>query len=117
MVDDFDAKTKHSSGAVIPAQEMYVKEYSDEMKLNNEFHKFVANFQLAYQGPNEARDQIGAKYCTCELRYMCMYEFCPLALSLPSAYSDFLDKDYSEPGDEYLPLGPAFQVAIVHTSL
>ena len=32
-----------------------------------------------------------------------------MCLLYPSAYSDFLDKDMEEPGDEYLPLGPSFQ--------
>ena len=31
-------------------------------------------------------------------------------MCLYSEYSDFLDKDYLVPGDEYLPLGPSFQV-------
>ena len=66
LLENFDAKTMHSKGAPVPARENYEAAYSEEMKLNEEFHKFVANFQLAYQGPNTARDQIGAKYDTRE---------------------------------------------------
>ena len=68
MIGNFDARTKHSSGAAIPAQERYEAEYSEELRLNTEFNQFVANFRLAYQGPNTARAQIGAKYDTGELR-------------------------------------------------
>ena len=68
MLDAFDAKTKHSTGAVVPAIVAYMAEYSEEMKLNEEFNRFVANFQLAYQGPNTAHAQIGAKYTTGRLR-------------------------------------------------
>ena len=68
MVVNFDAKTRDSKGAPVPARESYMAEYEEELRLNKEFDKFVANFQLAYEGPNTARDQIpGAKYDTREL--------------------------------------------------
>ena len=68
MLDAFDAKTKHSTGAAIPAIVAYMAEYTEEMKLKEDFNRFVANFQLAYQGPNTAHAQIGAKYPTSQLR-------------------------------------------------
>lgn len=66
MVSDFDAMTKHNTGAAIPAQERYRADYSGEIELNDLFHNFVANFRLAYQGPNTAHAQIGSKYNTGE---------------------------------------------------
>ena len=64
MFDLFDAKTKHCKGADIPAQVQFMEEYAEEMKLNAEFNRFVANFQQAYQGPNTAHAQVDAKYNT-----------------------------------------------------
>lgn len=66
MVSDFDAKTKHNTGAAVPAQEKYQADYSEEIELNDQFNNFVANFRLAYQGPNTAHAQIGSKYPTGE---------------------------------------------------
>jgi inositol 1,4,5-triphosphate receptor type 1 len=88
MLANFDQKTKEGKCAASPTREQYMRDYEEEMRLNEEFDRFVANFQLAYEGPNTAHAQTGAKYDT--------------------AYSDFLD-DSSQPGDEYLPLGPSFQ--------
>lgn len=65
MLENFDSKTRDSKGAPVPAWESYRTEYAEELRLNEDFNRFVANFQLAYQGPNMARDQIaGAKYDT-----------------------------------------------------
>ena len=36
-------------------------DYEEEIKLNSEFHVFVSNYRLGYQGPNTAQDQIGSK--------------------------------------------------------
>lgn len=67
MVANFDAKTRDSKGAPVPSVERYKAEYREEMRLNEDFNRFVANFRLAYEGPNTARDQIpGAKYDTRE---------------------------------------------------
>lgn len=43
---------------------MYKDRYQEEITLNEVFNKFVYNYQLAYQGPNTARAQIGADYNT-----------------------------------------------------
>ena len=48
------------------AREAYNKYYSVEIDLNRTFNKFVSNYHLAYQGPNTARAQIGAKLDTSE---------------------------------------------------
>lgn len=108
---------------------MYKDMYQEEITLNEVFNKFVHNYQLAYQGPNTARTQIGADYntrmCTnvhSMIVLLCFFLSLPLCfflhpfpplmlllLSLPlPAYSDFL-VEYKVPGDEYLPLGPSFQ--------
>ena len=68
MLDAFDAKTKHRTCAANSAQLAYEAEYAEEIKLKEEFNRFVTNFQLAYQGPNTARAQIGSKYDTGWLR-------------------------------------------------
>ena len=39
----------------------YETYYGKETILNEHFHKFVFNYQLAYQGPNTARAQIGSR--------------------------------------------------------
>ena len=67
MVENFDQKTRKGRCCECPAREQYNKEYEDEIRLNEEFNRFVANFQLAYEGPNTAHAQIGAKYETREL--------------------------------------------------
>ena len=67
----------------------YNATYAVELELNKAFHSFVTNYQLSYQGQNSAKVQVGSKY--------------------DNDYSDFLDKDLSQPGDEYLPLGKSFQ--------
>ena len=64
MVNNFDAKTKNSTGVASPAWTQYEEEYKEEIQLNEAFHKFSTNFQWAYQGPNTAQAQIGAKYST-----------------------------------------------------
>lgn len=71
MLQNFDGSTKAGSCASIPTKERFNEEYESEMKMNEEFHRFVANYQLAYQGPNTAHAQIGAKYSTCKLLYYC----------------------------------------------
>ena len=62
MLQNFDESTRSGKCAVIPAKERFSVEYSEEKKLNEEFHRFVDNFKLAYQGPNNAHAQIGSKY-------------------------------------------------------
>ena len=64
MVNNFDAKTRDSTGIASPAWVQYENEYSEELQLNETFHKFSVNYKLAYQGPNTARVQVGAKYDT-----------------------------------------------------
>jgi hypothetical protein len=80
MLENFDRNTREGKCAYCPAREQYIQEYEDEIGLNEEFDRFVAYFQQAYEGPNTAHAQTGSKY----------------------------DTTYSE-GDECLPLGPAFQ--------
>ena len=156
MVRRFDAKTKDSKGIVIPARQQYEDEYRDEIELNETFNKFVANYQLYYQGPNTAQAQVMAKYeerkseggrergreggrsnllLFCRFSkiintfrfeihiriliggfihviHMYMYILYTHTHNyiLGAPYSDFLDDECTVPGDEYLPLGPAFQV-------
>lgn len=62
MVQNFDTKTKHTT-----LEKKYTAEYSEEINLNDDFHKFVATYLRAYQGRNTAQDQIGAKFDTSEL--------------------------------------------------
>jgi len=84
----FSDRTLHCSGTASAARDAYNKYYSDEVKLNDTFNRFASNYRLAYQGPNTAHAQIGARFDT--------------------KYSD-LDDELKQPGDEYLPLGPSFQ--------
>jgi len=67
----------------------YHEAFAQEVELNIAFNSFVTNFRLSYQGPDDAQVQVCSKY--------------------KNPYSDFLDKECGEPGDEYLPLGPSFQ--------
>ena len=87
-----------------PILKKYMATYHDEMELNTTFNNFVKNFQLAYEGPNEAQFQIEAKYRQREFgkfhRINCIQIY-----SLPLAYC-------SKEGDGDLPLGPSFQVYI-----
>ena len=45
---------------VTAARQKYNEDYGEEKKLNEEFNVFVANYQLAYQGPNTLKGQIDA---------------------------------------------------------
>lgn len=86
----FDVRTKPCRAFETTAMSSYKTTYAVELDLNDAFNKFVSNYQLSYQGPNDAREQTGSKY--------------------ESEYSDFLDGDsQSKPGDEFLPLGRSFQ--------
>ena len=42
------------------ARREYCRYYRDEIELNKHFNTFVLNYQLAYQGPNTLKAQIGA---------------------------------------------------------
>ena len=61
---NFDVKTKDGKGTMSGGREEYHIEYSTETQLNEMFNAFVTNYQRAYEGPNTARAQIGAKYVT-----------------------------------------------------
>lgn len=52
------------------AMQVYLQEYEQEKKLNENFNNFVQNFQLAYWGPNTAKHQIGSPYDTSESRVL-----------------------------------------------
>ena len=99
MLENFDRNTREGKCAYCPAREQYIQEYEDEIGLNEEFDRFVAYFQQAYEGPNTAHAQTGSKYDTSRLSCVTMEMSNPVILS--PAYSE---------GDECLPLGPAFQV-------
>lgn len=43
------------------ARKEYNEYYIEEVELNECFNSFVYNYRLAYQGPNTAKAQIGAK--------------------------------------------------------
>ncbi len=45
---------------VTKARRNYEKYYQEEKELNKKFTLFVANYQLAYQGPNTLKEQINA---------------------------------------------------------
>ena len=100
MVEKFDQNTREGKCAQSPARERYSQEYRDEIQLNEEFDKFVTNFQQAYEGPNTAHAQTGSKY---DARKLILRERERVTSSVmwSTAYSE---------GDECLPLGPAFQV-------
>lgn len=86
----FDARTKQCRAYETDAMSNYKTTYSAEIDLNNALNKFVSNYQLCYQGLNDAREQVGSSY--------------------KIEYSDFLDREnQSKPGDEFLPLGQRFQ--------
>ena len=86
----FDVRTKPCRAFETSAMRSYKETYAVELDLNIAFNKFVYNYQLSYQGPNNAKEQIGSKY--------------------ENEYSEFLDSDIqSKPGDEFLPLGRSFQ--------
>ncbi len=85
----FDHRTKSGKALETAAMTEYKEIYALEIELNKSFNSFVSNYQLSYQGPDDARVQVGSKY--------------------PNTYSDFIDSECSVPGDEYLPLGPSFQ--------
>lgn len=87
----FDVSTKSCRAHETAAMSEYIATYAEEIELNEAFNKFVRNFLVSYQGPNDAREQVeGAKY--------------------ENEYSEFLDKkNQSKPGDEFLPLGARFQ--------
>ena len=86
---NFELKTKSCRACEAAAMTRYNATYAAELELNKAFDSFVTNYQLSYQGQNSAKVQVGSKY--------------------NGDYSDFLDKDLSQPGDEYLPLGKSFQ--------
>lgn len=50
-----------SDVVVTNARREYNKYYTREIGLNECFNSFVYNYRLAYQGPNTAKAQIGAK--------------------------------------------------------
>ena len=62
MLESFDQNTREGMCTQSPAVVRYNEEYAEEIKLNEEFDRFVANFQQAYEGPNTARAQTGSKY-------------------------------------------------------
>ena len=66
MFATFSDQTLHCSGTASAARDAYNKYYSDEVKLNDTFNRFASNYRLAYQGPNTAHAQIGAKFDTGE---------------------------------------------------
>ena len=67
MLEKFDQNTREGKCSQSPAWDQYMKEYEEEIGLNEEFDRFVANFQLAYEGPNTAHAQTGSKYETRKL--------------------------------------------------
>ena len=62
----FNDRTLNCSSIVSAARKAYNKYYSAELDLNEGFHRFVSNYRLAYQGPNTAHAQVGAKFDTSE---------------------------------------------------
>jgi hypothetical protein len=48
----------------------YNEYYMEEIELNRCFNRFVHNYQLAYQGPNTAKAQIGAKLKKSQCTYL-----------------------------------------------
>ena len=77
VINTFDAKTHACTGTISPAKEQYDSLYRAETHLNDTFHKFVYNYQLAYQGPNTARAQIGSRFetlseCVCVCVCVCI---------------------------------------------
>ena len=75
MIKKFIAKTKEIEGpdvqsedqrAANPILKEFKENYEEEIRLNDEFNQFVLNFRSAYEGPNTAQFQIGAKYATPE---------------------------------------------------
>lgn len=102
---------------ITEARREYEEYYRDEITLNKDFHKFVHNYQLAYQGPNTARAQIGTtlkRSCqTGSYVHVCHTEMASsVIIFLSIEYSQFLDDKMMQPGREYLPLGPAFQAHV-----
>ena len=88
----FDLRTKPCKAFETPAMSTYKDIYAVELELNKSFNSFVSNYQLSYEGQNDARVQVGSKY--------------------EGPYSDYLDKEHQLPGDEWLPLGPSFQAHV-----
>ena len=64
MISHFNETTESSKGTVMPARKQYEEDYRDEIMLNEDFHRFVTNYRIVYEGPNTASAQIGAKYNT-----------------------------------------------------
>jgi len=62
----FNDRTLHCPRIVTAARKAYNKRYKAEIELNETFHRFVSNYRLAYQGPNTAPAQVGAKFDTSE---------------------------------------------------
>lgn len=71
---------------------MYKDTYAAELELNKSFNSFVLNYQLSYEGQDDARVQVGSKY------------------SQP--YSEYVDREKRLLGDEWLPLGQSFQAHV-----
>lgn len=46
---------------ITEARRSYSEYYQLEVELNESFNRFVNHYQLAYQGPNTAKAQIGVK--------------------------------------------------------
>ena len=63
-MDKFEVGLSAWSAHLSQDKEAYLDSYAVEINLNDTFNTFVSNFQLAYQGPNTARHQIGAKFNT-----------------------------------------------------
>ena len=61
----FETKTKDCKGYETLTKKLNKNTYATEIELNKTFNTFVANFKLAYQGPNTAVAQIGSQYSTC----------------------------------------------------
>ena len=64
MIGDFHKITEGSKGTVTSARKLYEAKYCDEIRLNEEFKTFVANYRLVYEGANTVSSQIGVKYST-----------------------------------------------------
>ncbi len=91
-ITTFDLRTKPCKAFEAPAMSAYKDTYAGELELNKSFNSFVRNYQLSYEGQDDARVQVGSKYM--------------------GPYSDYLDDEQGLPGDEWLPLGPSFQAHV-----
>ena len=77
MIGHFHEMTEGSKGAVTTTRKLYEADYCDEIRLNENFKRFVANYRLAYEGPNTVSAQTGVKYSkgvsnthVCELEWV-----------------------------------------------